>query len=406
MRWPWSRAERRNLEISISDPVLADYFGFGGDSAAGVHVNEGSALGLSAVYRAVSLISGTIASLPLRTLRTVDDQRERAPSFLDAPDTVTGMTAFEWKEIVLVHLLLHGETFLMHVFNGAGSLAGLHPIHPSAVFVEEDSELPGGKRFTVTLDDGTQRVLDARTMTHIPGLTLDGIRGLSPIRVARNSLGTAIAGDRSAARMFANGALMSGIVTPEEDVTEAEAREIKDGLRARVLGQEHAGDVAVINRKLKFSQWSMSAEDAQFMESRAFQIEEIGRWYGVPPHLLGQSEKSTSWGTGITEQNRGLARHTLMPWTRRIEERLSRLLPSPRFVEFDYSQYLQPSPEDEVRLLIEQVDAGLLTLNEARRVRNLPAVEGGDTPRGGSAGSSSSPPGADAPGDEEDEDDA
>jgi len=211
--------------------------------------------------------------------------------------------------------------------------------------------------------------------------SLDGLRGMGVVAMARNGLGTAIAGDRAAAKMFSTGALFSGMVTPEEDVTEDEAKVIKDSLNAKTTGWENAGEIAVVNRRLKFTPWTMSLEDAQFLQSRQFQIEEIARWFGVPPHLLGQTEKQTSWGTGVAEQNRGLARYTLAPWTSRIEQRLSRLLPSPRFVEFDYAGLLQPAPEQEIPLLIAQVAAGLMTPNEARRIRGMDPIDGGDVLR-------------------------
>lgn len=388
--WPWRRQPEKR-SYSIADPNTAALLGYNiGGNVSGQTVNEHTTLALSAVWRSVSLISGGIAGLPLRTLQTLDgDQRGRARSFLDNPGGPDRLTAFEWKELVAVHLLLHGNAFLVHIYNGGGALAGLYPIHPLAVQVEANDDVPGGKLFRVRLDDGQTREFDATSMTHIPALSLDGVRGLSPIQVARNSLGTGIAGDRAAAKMFANGALISGIVTPGDGLDTWDADQLnalKAGLRAKAQGDPNAGELAVFSQQVKFQPWTLSAQDAQFLESRTFQVDEIGRWFGLPPHLLGLTEKSTSWGQGISEQNRGLARYTLTPWTTRIEQRLSRLLPSSRMVEFDYSAFVKPSPEDEIKLLIEQVNSGLLTLNEARRIRNMPAVAGGDIAR--------TPPGA------------
>lgn len=379
-----SAVEQRSEFLSVADSALAGWFSVGSLNESGVIVGEGSALGLSAVYRAVSLIAGTIASLPLRTLRdTGDGMRQRVTSVFDNPAGPDGPTAFEWKETVLLHLLLHGDAFLLHSYNGAGALAALVPVHPLCVQVcwptpdeYRAGRLPvGGKWFDVGFLDGTRRRLDATEITHIPASTTDGLRGLSPIRVARNSLGTAIAGDRAAARMFNNGALISGLVSPtEEDLPQDEAKEIREMLDRNVLGFENAGGIALINRRLTFTPWTMAAKDAQFLESRQFQIEEISRWFGVPPHLLSQTDKQTSWGTGIEEQNRALGRNVLGPWAKRIEERLSRLLPSPRFVEFDFAGLERPSPDVEIGLLIQQVQAGLLTVDEARAIRNLPPI--------------------------------
>ncbi|MDX3006732.1 phage portal protein [Kribbella solani] len=383
MRWPWQRDRSEPTDlISISDPALASYFGVP-QTYAGVQVGEGSVLGISAFWRAVMLIAGTVAGLPMKTYRdTAEGERQRLASWLDNPGGVEGQTPYEWKETALLHLLLHGDAFLKHIFNQGGAIIGAIPIHPLSVSVEWEKDAngryTGRKLYRATLDTGAVRTFTQAELTQVMGPSLDGLRGLSILGVARNSLGTTIAGDRAASRMFGNGALISGLVTPEEDITEEEATAIKAGLDQKLGGWENAGSVALVNRKLKFTPWTMSAEDAQFLQSRQFQIEEIARWTGVPPHLLMQTEKQTSWGTGVESQNRGLSRFTLSTWTSRFEQRLSLLLPPPVFVEFDYAGLERPTPEQEIDLLIKQVDAGLITPNEARHIRNLPRIDGGD----------------------------
>ncbi len=354
-------------------------------------VTESTALTLSAVYRATSLVAGALAGLPIRTLETGPDGTSTpVGSFLDNPAGPDRQTPFEWCELCGVHLLMQGDIFLQHLFTRGGAICGLNPVHPLAVQVEPDESVPGGKRFRVDLGQGTPagerwREFDALDMTHIVGLSLDGIRGVSPFTLARNGIGTGLAADQAAAKMFAQGPLIAGMVTPDEDVEEEDATAIKETIQARMLGSGNAGDIAVINRRLKFTPWSLSAEDAQFLQSRVFQVEEIGRWFGVPPHLLGLTEKQSSWGQGIAEQNRGLARYTLTPHTTRIEQRLSRLTASNRRVEFDYQEFTASSPEDEIKILIDQVNAGLMTPNEARARLNRPSVIGGEllrTPAG------------------------
>jgi HK97 family phage portal protein len=370
---------------SISDPRLAELFSWGFPNYSGESVNESSALGISAVWRAVSLISGTLAMLPMRSIREIrPGEYQRTASFLDNPGGPDGPTPMEWRETVFAHLLLHGNAFLAHIYGGAGQLIGLSPLHPLAVNIElpspDDEVQPkGGKWFYATLIDGSRERFDATTMTHVMGLSLDGIRGLSCIEVGRNSFGTAMAGDRAASSMFGQGLTVAGLVTPDEDEPDWEdAGAIKAEVNGALTGGENAGKVAVINRKLKFQQMQMSAEDAQFLQSRQFSIEEIARWFGVPPFELMQTEKQTSWGTGIEAQQRGLGRTVLAPWATRLEQRLSRLLPQPRFVEFDFSGLERPSPDVEIKLLLEETDGGLMTINEARAVRNLAPVPGGD----------------------------
>lgn len=376
----WRRRVEERTAISIGDPAFLDFFGLG-TNLAGVRVSEQSALGVTAVWRAVSVLASAVANLPLITYREDEDgARVQVPSFLDDPGGFESMTPYEWVETVMVHLLLHGNAFLVHIYGGGGQLMGLLPVHPMAVGVELNDEVPGGKLFRVTLVDGEVLVLTAVDLTHVPALTTDpNGRGLSPIHVARNALGITLAGDQAAARLFGNGMLISGIVTPEDNLTEDEAKQIKEGLRAKMLGVDNAGDVAVINRKLNFTPWSMTPEDSQFLESRRFQLEEISRLFGVPPHLLMDMERQSSWGTGLIEQNQAWARYTLAGWTTRIEQRLSRLLPRPRFVEFDYKGLLRPTPGEEINLLLAEVNGGLITLNEARRILNLPPMaDGGD----------------------------
>lgn len=386
---PWFRRHReyRAQEFSIGDPALVEWFGLGGSNAAGMPVTEASCVGLTAVYRAVALVSGTVAGLPLKSYRTVDDTRQRVTSVLDNPDGADGMTPFEWVELVMVHLLLWGNAYLLHEYGGAGQLLALHPIHPSAVTVKrpatEEEQARFGefrKFFTVDLADGTQRVFTPQDLTHIPAMGTDGLRGLSPIEAHRQAIGTGLAGERAAARLFGSGLLLAGLVSGDEDMTQEDAQAALDGIKAKVSGSDHAGDIAFINAKLKFTPWSMPANDAQFIESRVHQVEEVARIFGVPPHLLMQTEKSTSWGTGIAEQNRGLARYTLMSWTSRIEQRLSRLLPTPRFGEFDYSGLLQGAPEVEIPLLLAQLQAGAITLDEYRRIRNMAPLAAGTAP--------------------------
>jgi HK97 family phage portal protein len=384
------RSVKRSAPIlSISDPALAAFLGLSTRSSTGVSVTENTALTLSALYRAVALIAGTIASLSLRSLRTnSDDTREKVKSWVDEPAGPDSLTQFEWVELVCWHLVLNGNAYLIHRYGGAGQLVGAMPVHPCAVTVEWDEEAFGGKLYTVQLDNGEKREYTAKDLTQIMGPSVDGLRGLSLVERARNSFGIAIAGDEAAGRLFASGALMAGLVTPDEDVTPEEAQEMKESFTLNAMGAENAGDIAFVNRKLKFQPWSLSATDAQFLQSREFQIEEISRWTGVPPHLLMQTDKQTSWGTGVAEQNRGLKQFTLLGWSTRIEQRLSRLLPGGQIAEFDYAGLEKPSPQDEINLLIAQVNSGLLTLNEARRIRNMPPLTdpSADLPR--------TPPGA------------
>jgi HK97 family phage portal protein len=400
MAW-WRRAARserateRSASFSVSDPALLAALG----RVPGEVISAHGAMSLSAWYRGVALIAGSIASLPLRTIEeSPDGTRTPVGSFLDTPGGDM-LNPFAWKEACLIYLLNHGNLYLQHRYNGAGALSSLYPVHPFCVVPEWDDTRPGGKVFhvNVTRMVGGRAIsesydLDASSMTQIMGPSLDGLYGLSPITMARLSLGTTAAGEKAANRQFTNGGLISGMVTPiaDEELDPTEAAKIKEDIEVRVLGAENAGSIPVINRKLQFSPWQLSAADAQFIESRTFQVIEISRWLGVPPHLLSETEKATSWGSGIAEQNQGLARYTLMPWTKRIDAALTPLITNPRrCAEFDYDQFVKPSPVDETTMLNTAVNGGWMTPNEARARRGLPPIVGGEALR--------IPPGAAAP---------
>lgn len=373
---------------SLSDPATARLLGGGeyGGNYSGEHVGETSALSLSTVFRAVSLISQSIATLPLKTFRKrPDGQREQVASFLDDPYGEAGagdvyLTPFAWKETVLLHLVLLGEAFLRIRKNQAGATIGLEPIHPLSVAVEADPDITGGKVFYVALKNGERTALFPDEMIHVVGPNIRGLRGYSFLTMGRNSLGMTLAAERSAANMFRDGAMVNGVLTPAagEDLSAADVDAIRADLDKRLYGRKNAGTVPIINRVLEFNAWQMTNADAQWIESRQFQIEEVSRWTGVPPFLLMQMEKQTSWGTGIAEQNTNLGQYVLNPWCVRLTDWLETLLPDPRYPEFDFAGLYAGSAEQEITSLMAQVNGGMITLNEARAKRNLTPLPGGD----------------------------
>lgn len=358
--------------MTLRDPALADYLGIGGQSEAGVDVTEKSTLGLTAAWRAVRLTSGVLAALPLKSYR--DDpagQRQSIDTVMDNPGG-DFYTPFEWKRLLFCHLLLHGNAFLLHIYNAAGSLAALFPLHPQLVTVKV-SEDRVSREYHVTVD-GVTTVYGPEDVTHVMAFSTDGVTGLSAIGMERNALGTAIAGDRAAARMFSSGMLIGGIVTSDEQLDEDDAKTLLTGLKAKLTGTRNAGDIAIVNASLKFTPWTMNAEDAQFLESRQYEVAEVARIFGVPVQLLMQ-DGASSWGSGIQELVRGWQKFDLTSWTCPTEERLSLVIRGSGFCEFDYSGLNQGSPAEEIGLLISQVQAGLLTVDEARAIRNLPPLE-------------------------------
>lgn len=363
---------------SIGDPAFAEWLRMSG--YMGETFTEEKALGLTAIYRAQAIIAGTIAGLPLKVYSTSQGgQRDEVEHWLSStPAGPYDMSAFSWTETVLLHLLNHGEAFLKAILTEGGEMVGLWPIHPLAINkVMWDG---ADKVFTVRLATGGTEQRITGDITQILGMSTDTLRGLSPLALFRQTLQTSRAGEMAANNHFTNGALIAGLVTTEEDVEAEEAKVIKDSLNAKIAGAANAGDIAFVNRALKFTPWTMTNADAEFIASRSFQIDEASRIYGVPSHLLSSTEKVTSWGTGISELNLGLQKFTLQPWTSRIESALKAVLPPGHVVEFEYKGLLAGTPKDEIELLLAQVKGGLLDVDEARAILNLPPKPQPTTP--------------------------
>jgi HK97 family phage portal protein len=355
-------------------------------------VGEFSTLGLSAMYRACALISGTLGSLPLTTYRTGDDGRPQVvASVFDDPDGPDGQTVYEWKETLLLHLLLHGRAGALKVRTQAGALTRLPLVHPYSFTVCQPTAEEyagraawpaGGVWFDVTLNNGSRVRLDGDDFWYVPAASLGGQVGISLLTYARDSLATAIAGNKAAAKMFGSGALISGLATPQDeglDISD-DIPKIRQELNRNVLGYENAGTIALVNRRLQFTPWTMTAQQAQFLESRQFQIEEIARWSGVPPHLLMQTDKQTSWGTGVDEQNRGLSKFVLGHWAQRIEQRASRELARPRSCAFDFAGLERPNYQVESATDLAEVAAGVMTVDEYRAKRGRPPLAAPPSP--------------------------
>lgn len=359
--------------LSVSDPALLEYLGIQPRALSGVTVSETTAFGQAAFWRGVNIVAGTIAGLPLKGYAGDKEHRVPVKSFLDDPAYPYTIAPFTLIQTGVAHAVVHGETFLRHNLSEGGQFLGVWPIHPSAVSVRWSGY---EKRFKVRLADGTTKEYDESEMTQVMGLTMDGLRGMSLLTYLRNSIGTGIAGEQAAARSF-TAPLIAGVLTPDVDIDPNDAKLIKDGVMKVIGGVDNAGDIAVLNKALKFTPWQMSNADAQFLESREFQLGAFAQMLGVPLNLLMVQGAISNWGTGVQEANLGLHRYTLSQWTNPFEQAFTRLMPVGQFAEFEYAGLMQGTPEQEIKLLIEQVDAGLLTVDEARAIRNLPPLPKG-----------------------------
>jgi HK97 family phage portal protein len=368
-------------QISVSDPAFPPYLFNGGIRVpTGLPpVSETKALAIPAYSRGEQIIAGTIAGLPLKTYTQSggDGPRHEVVSVLDAPQGPVSISPFAWVERCVTHLVRYQELYLKPIYSADGFLIGLEIVHPGAVAKVEGSGW--GKAFTVRMGDDREEVFTDTDPTPEmiqvlgPGANTGQLRG-EPIYVWSAPLfQIAIAALTAMGRVF-TGPMIRGMVSPEpEDEIEGEEMDrIVDHLNSRMSGAANAGQLAAVNRHLRITPWEQKNDEAQYSETLTQVTEAFARLLGLPPHLLAAIDKQTSWGTGIAEQNIGLARYCLMSYTSRLEESLVRFLPVGQFCEFDYKGLLQGSPAQEIDTLVKQTDAGLLTVNEARAVLNLP----------------------------------
>lgn len=383
MTWLQSlRGEARSVENPqhpLTSQALVDLM-VGPATDAGVSVSEKSALGLPAVYRAIALIAGTCGGLPLHAYRDKGGVRERMPS---QPALVAkphpDLTTFEWAELVYVHLLGWGNAYLRIGRDQNGTARELWPIEPSRVKVGRTRD--GEKMYGIDsrqAEDGLLPLSD-RDVLHIPGLGYDGVVGMSPVRAARQAIGMALATERHGARFFGSGTMLSGILKTDQRLDQTTADTLKARWKAANGGPDKSHDIAVLGSGTDFTPISISPQDAQFIETQRFGVAQVARIFGVPPHLLMDTERSTSWGTGIEQQSIGFVTYTLRPWLIRVEQRLSRLLPQPQYVKFSVEGLLRGDTKARYASYGLGRQWGWLSVNDIRRLEDMPPVDGGET---------------------------
>jgi HK97 family phage portal protein len=368
--------------VPISSSAILDFIGSGTSTNAGVAVSETSALGMTAVWRAVNLISGVCAGLPLHAYKATDDEdvRERMPRTSAAArllaDPHPDMTSLEFWETVYAHICLWGNAYIRMLRNQNGQIVELWPIHPGRVRVGRESE-NGTKVYCI--DGGETEHTDA-TILHIPGFGYDGVCGVSPIRFARQAIAMGLAAEQYGGALFGNGSLASGILQTEQRLEQDDANRLKKRWRDKATGLNNAHDVVVLDSGAKFQQLSIPPQDAQFIESRRFQIVEVARLYGIPPHMMMETDKSTSWGTGIEQQAIGFNVYDLKRYYQRVEQRLTRIIrPANAYASYNVEGLLRGDSITRADFYGKMFHLGALSTNEIRRKENLPSVEGGDT---------------------------
>ena len=375
----WLRMERRESIVRPDSWVLDS--GWIGASSSGVSVTPTTAMRSTAVYACVRLLAESIASLPLHVYRRrPDGGKERATDhplyqlLRSQPNAL--MSAAEMFEMLVASMNLRGPGLSQVVRNGAGRAAEIIPLHPDRVTVRAAKD---GRSLLYDIDGGA-KTLRTGEVWHIRSFTLDGVTSVSPITYNREAIGLALAAESHGASVFANAARPSGILSHPGTLSQEAKERLRDGWNS-AYGGRRIGGAAVLEEGVSWTPLTMSMEDAQYIETRKFQLGEIARIFRVPPHMIGDLDKATF--SNIEHQSIDFVRHTLRPWLVKIEQSITRdlLLPGERgeyFAEFNVEGLLRGDTKSRYESHAIAITNGWRSPNEVRSIENENPREGGD----------------------------
>lgn len=370
----------------------SNYSFFFGGTTSGKPVNEHTAMQMTAVYSCVRILAEAVAGLPLHLYKyTASGGKEKALShplyFLLHDEPNPEMSSFVFRETLMTHLLLWGNAYAQIIRNGKGEVIALYPLMPNRMSVDRDSS--GALYYTYTRYSDEAPTMNGMTVTlrpsdvlHIPGLGFDGLVGYSPIAMAKNAIGMAIACEEYGAKFFANGAAPGGVL--EHPGTIKDPQKVRDSWNAAYQGSSNSHRVAVLEEGMKYQPIGISPEQAQFLETRKFQINEIARIFRVPPHMVGDLEKSSF--SNIEQQSLEFVKYTLDPWVIRWEQAISRALLRPDekklyFAKFNVDGLLRGDYVSRMNGYATARQNGWMSANDIRELENLdriPPELGGD----------------------------
>jgi HK97 family phage portal protein len=381
MKWPWKKPEQR----TAPDPSWCALIDQGAVSTSGAFVSPTNAEAISTVFACVQSIAESVASLPLLIYRKQSNgDRERAEDYPlyrvlhDAPNE--RQTALEFREQLTAHVLLWGNGYAEIQSDANGNIIALNPIHPRSVTIVR---LPSGRvRYDVADPiNGRVRPLLQDEILHLKDRSDDGIVGKSRIRVAREMLGGALAQQEHGNRTFANGTRLSGVLQTPHQMTDEQLARLRDSWSSQYAGNANSGKTAILENGLTYEQLSMSLEDAQWVQSRQFSVEEICRLFRIPPTMVGDLRFGNYSNT--SELSRHFIVFGLRRWLSMWEESCERALLSTaaqrRYViEHAVEGLLRGDAANRADFYDKGIASGWLLPSEARRLENLPTIEGLD----------------------------
>ncbi len=353
----------------------------GATSSSGQAVNVDKALQLSAVWACVRLLSETVSTLPLKLYRRGEDgSREAAtdhPMYaLLCQRPNAEMTPARFMLLVIASICLRGNAFIEKRRIGARIVA-LHPLLPQNVTVKR---LPTGRLEYTYTEEGSRRVIPERDIVHIRGFGLDGVTGMMPVNTGKEVIGSAIAADEASSKVFAQGLQASGFLSTDKTLTKDQREDLREKLTA-FQGSKNAGKLMVAEAGLKYEGITMDPEAAQMLETRSFNVEEICRWWRVPPFMVGHTTKQSSWASSVEGMNLQFLTNTLRPLIENIEQELNMGLlggDHPFFFEFAVEGLLRTDTKGRAEFYASAAQNGYMNRNEIRRRENQPPFEGGD----------------------------
>lgn len=363
-----------------------------GRATSGKRVNERTAMQTTAVYSCVRILAEAVASLPLHIYRYTDAGKEQVAGhplyhiLHDEPNPE--MTSFVYRETLMSHLLVWGNAYSQIIRDGAGRVLGLYPLLPNKVEVDrtESGELvyyySRNSEENPNFKEYGRIALKAEDVLHIPGLGFDGLVGYSPIAMAKNAVGMTLACEEYGASFFANGANPGGVL--EHPGVLKDPKKVRDSWNEVYRGIGNAHKVAVLEEGMKYQQIGIPPEEAQFLETRKFQINEIARLYRIPPHMVGDLEKSSF--SNIEQQSLEFVKYTLDPWVIRWEQSLQKalLLPEEKkeyFIKLNVDGLLRGDYQSRMAGYATARQNGWMSTNDIRELEDLnpiPEEEGGN----------------------------
>ena len=364
-----------------------------GRSAAGQAVNEHSAMHMSAVYACVRILAESIASLPLHFYQYNDaGGKEKAVNhplyWLLHDEPNPEMSSFSFRETLMTHLLLWGNAYAQIIRNGRGEVIALYPLMPDRMTVDRDArgriyyEYTRSDSDANTLGKKSSVILSPEDVFHIPGLGFDGLVGYSPIAMAKQAIGMGLACDEYGAAFYQNGAQPGGVL--EHPNVVKDPKRVRESWNAIYQGSRNAHRIAVLEEGMTYKPITISPEQAQFLETRKFQIDEIARIFRVPPHMIGDLEKSSF--SNIEQQSLEFVKYTLAPWISRWEQAIQRslLLMSERtryFARFNVEGLLRGDYQSRMNGYAVARQNGWMSANDIRELESLdmiPDEQGGN----------------------------